>query len=218
VRDLVRAVLLLPLAATACGGGRVAPASCGHVGTFGGDVVGDWTFAGSCVDSDALAILYRIQFETSCTPEITVSDDVTLAAVPATVSFNADGTYAGKVVLSGSIGIRIPTTCLAGTCADLDTRLRAMVAPGGDYRAASCSESVTGCACSLELGRAASETGTYTADGFSLVTQPAEGPSSTYARYAVTEPELHLMTVVPTSAAQDATLRLASDIVLTRRK
>jgi hypothetical protein len=50
----------------------------------------------------------------------------------------------------------------------------------------------------------------------SLTIEPDQGPA-TYTHYCVTDPELHLVTYLPTSAAQDTVLALAADIVLIRQ-
>jgi hypothetical protein len=90
-----------------------------------------------------------------------------------------------------------------------------MVGPDGDFTDASCSETATSCSCSLSLGRVSDQTGTYTADSVSLTIEPDQGPAS-HTNYCVSEPELHLLTYLPTSAAQDTPLALAADIVLVR--
>jgi hypothetical protein len=91
-----------------------------------------------------------------------------------------------------------------------------MVVPGGDASAASCSGAATSCSCSIRLGRAFSQTGTYATSSFFLMTEPDDGPGMN-ASYCVAEPELHLVSRVPSTAAQDAPLIFASDIVLVRR-
>ena len=216
MQKLIQAALLVFLAGAACDGGRTVPAGCGQTSACGGDIVGDWKFAGSCVDTAALAKFYRLRFQTSCAPEVTVTDNARLTYAPTTVSFNADRTYAGRFVMNGTIGIHIPTACLAGTCSDMRAQVLAMVGSGGDLTEASCSETATSCSCSLTLGRVSDRTGTYTADGVSLTLENGQGPGSN-AHYCVTEPELRLMTYLPTSTAQDTPLVFAAEIVLVRQ-
>jgi hypothetical protein len=216
MRWLILVGIALVLPGTACDDRRPTPASCGQVLPCGGDLVGNWQLDGTCVHGAAFAPFYQATLDASCAPEVTVTDDVTGSYVPTMVSFAADGTYAGTFTLRGTIGLRFPNSCLPGTCADLDAKVSAMDDPEDAQNAASCRQAGNSCSCTIKRGFASVQTGTYTADGYTVLTDPSDGPGI-YARYCVREDELHLVSLLPKDASQDSALAFVSDIVLVRR-
>jgi hypothetical protein len=195
-----------------CGGGR-APSACGTTDPCGGDVVGRWAAAGSCVNRSSLQARYMTQLGSECPSGTSVSiGDATQDWAHLDSTFNADLTYTGTTSFADSVEILVPATCLVTrACADLDADFRAWVTPGSGIAAASCTDGGTTCACTITQQQTTTETGTYSTAGILLTTIPSGGVA-TDTRYCVRGSELHLVSI------EDATTGvITSDIVLARR-
>jgi hypothetical protein len=195
------------LSSWGCGGDGGQTGSCGQVPPCGGDIIGSWTAAGSCFDSDNFLAYVLVTFEPGCpagtSPTLTSSN----ANRALSASFAADGTYSGSQTWSGAIDFDVPATCLGGaTCDDLDVAVGRMVDPANGVVAATCTGTTT-CACSVTEGGTASESGTYTTSGSTLETTSAAGVNDT--PYCVSGGLLHLVSL------SGATV--TSDVMLSRR-
>jgi hypothetical protein len=82
-----------------CGG---SGGMCGNTAACGGDIVGTWTIASSCVSGSSA-------ISATC-PGETV--DGANLKVTGTVTYNADMTYTANSILSGSETLMLPLSCV----------------------------------------------------------------------------------------------------------
>ncbi len=126
----------------------------------GGDILGKWTIASSCMSSTS--------FPGCDDGKIDVSD----AVMRGTMEFLADGTYITTVGAVGSMTMKMPASCLMGaTCEGLEASLGAQT--GDDFAAISC-QGTEVCNCKME-GQSQRKVGTYTLYGNVVV---ASAPDS----------------------------------------
>lgn len=154
-------VLGAVLVLAACGGRRGGgggggddddAASCDFA-ACGGDPVGEWRIADSCVTYD------------TSPPEDCPEADASYGTVDmsGTMSLDADGTYSLSTSMSFDVTIDFPTSCLGGaTCDQIEQNL-VLSFPGS-----SCQTSAQGCACTSPFDESSDETGTWEADGGTL--------------------------------------------------
>jgi hypothetical protein len=205
-------IALTPILAT-CGG---SSGSCGKVAPCGGDVVGNWTINGACLNSAALTM----NLVATC-PGASIS--VSSLSVHGDASFNADLTYSVTETVSVSATETIPTSCLqlggiTLTCAQLDQSLQDSIAADPTmYQSAHCSGSAT-CTCSFTLApRTMTETGTYATSGTTITTTASDGTSAS-SDYCRQGNELHLVSLnmtMPMGAMGQA--NIDADTVLTKK-
>jgi len=170
---------------------------CATSSSCGGDLSGTWTVQTSC---------FKVMgaLSADCPTGRILSGE---GSYTGTATYNADGTYSGHLVESGTSTTTIPASCLSLggttlTCDQLTTNSAGVMI--------SC-EGTSECACSLTLtNKDASETGTYTAVGGVLTETPAKG-TVTRSHYCVTGTTL---TITPFPAVDGQTVSGA--IVLTK--
>lgn len=195
-----------------CGGGG-ATTTCGTTDPCGGDVVGTWLPAGSCVSRPSLQALYMTELGAECPSGKSVSiGDATQDWAHVSATFNADLTYMGTTTFEDSVQILVPNACLVTrSCTDLDADFQAMVTPFGGISAASCLQGGATCTCSITQQQYTADSGSYSTAGV-LLTMTPTGGVATDSRYCVRGSELHLMTIDdPTTGV------ITSDIMLARQ-
>jgi hypothetical protein len=203
--DLLALVCLLP----ACGGGGAPVTTCGNTQPCGGDVVGTWVAAGSCVAAESIQVRYMSQLGDECPSGASVSIvDATSDWAAVSSTFDAEGGFSGTATFSASVEISVPAACLVTrSCADLDAELQAMVSEIG-IAAASCRDGAAACTCSVTQQQTSASSGTYRVSGTTLTTLPTGG-SPNDMPFCVRGSEMHLINLDNAG--------IASDIVLRRR-
>jgi hypothetical protein len=187
VAMVVFSAALMPML-SACGGGG---GSCGKVTPCGGDVVGNWTVSGACLDSATL----NMELGMSC-PGAAIS--ISRVNVSGSARFNVDLTYTVTTAASFTAQETIPASCLSSggltlTCAQLDQQLQQDIAADpSTFQSAHCSGS-SSCTCTFTVaGEAQTETGTYTTSGTTFTTTASDGSISSNG-YCVQGNELHIV-------------------------
>ena len=144
----------LAVMVSACGGGALT-ASCANGSACGGDIVGVWTVASSCLSVSGT------DFDMDCPTATVTSSNTTLTG---TQTYGADSTYRTQLTVSVKAIVTLPMSCLAVqgfalTCAQVTQLLMA----DGSFKAATCTAAGTGCACSVAAAdMESSDVGTYT--------------------------------------------------------
>jgi len=191
-------LLLLSVAAapvlSTCGSS--SGGSCGKVAPCGGDIVGNWTITGACVNNAAVTMQIA-QVLPGCT---TATGSTSSIHATGSASFNTDMTYTLTETLSASGQATIPPSCLqvSGfniTCAEADLLLQQFIAttPMG-IQSAHCSGTQS-CVCDFTLApTTTSETGTYSTTGTTLITTANTGTVNS-VDYCVQKNELHMVAV-----------------------
>ena len=201
------AVLVLAAATGACGGGHSPPPNCLQLAPCGGDVVGTWTFIGTCTDiaaqSDSLA-----EF---CPGAAINAFGVSLTG---TFAFNADSTYTASNWHELFVATEtIPLSCAGGaTCAEGNgTETETM--PGSTVTVTTTCTGTSTCTCRVNgMLELSSDAGTWTTSGTTLTM--TGGATSSNLSYCVEENRLHMIKTSTTSTRQ--TTRV-SDIVAVRQ-
>jgi hypothetical protein len=188
--------------------GATAPpsveASCESVAPCGGDVVGTWVVAGSCLPVSGEADMSG--FGLGCT-----SAPVTGALeVTGTWTANADGTFTDETTTLGDVQLELPSECLnvSGTIAMCDRLSGALQSLG--LATVDCVEATGGgCTCSATADQAggmarlsfdAASSGTYASADDVVTTSGRAGVDYSYCTSGDT------MTMTPTTASQVGTL------------
>jgi hypothetical protein len=193
----------------------VAPveAACTAVEPCGGQVVGNWVVAGSCLPVSGMANMSG--FGLGCTQApITGALQVT-----GTWAANADGTFTDGTTTKGDSKLELPASCLtvSGTTTTCDRLGGALQALG--YAEVTCTDAASGggCSCAASVDQAgglaivsfgAAAKGTYTTADNMLTT--AAGSSNAYA-YCVSGNQL-----VMTPQVTGTTGALTGTIVLVK--
>jgi hypothetical protein len=162
------------------GGGLVSvEASCDSVAPCGGDVVGTWGVAGSCLPVSGEANMSGFGLGCTAAPVTGVLE------VAGAWTANADGTFTDNTTTSGASDIELPPECLnvsgtITTCDRLDGALQAL-----GYASVICADSASGgCSCTgtiQQLGGmafvalGAPRSGTYTTSN-DVVAVPGRSP------------------------------------------
>ncbi len=188
-------------------------AQCTDVTPCGGDVVGTWVAAGSCLPVSGMADMTGFGLGCTAAP-VTGTLEVT-----GTWTANADGTFMDQTTTSGDSQIELPSACLnvSGTTTTCDRLGGALQALG--YSLVTCVDAASGggCACSATaeqtgglamLAFGAPTSGTYTTAGNVLTTTASS--NSTYD-YCVSGD-----TLIMTPQGPGRTGTLAGTIVLVR--
>jgi hypothetical protein len=192
-------------------GGDGALASCGKVAACGGDVVGNYTIAGACVNNSAL----NMNVGLDCPGATALASGVSASG---SASFNADLTYTMTQTLTASVTEMIPASCLTQngltlTCTQVDQLLQTLIQmEPGTFQSAHCSGN-TSCTCSFVLApQMMTESGTYVAAGTTLTLTASDGSSSS-GSYCVQGNNLHLLSMDMTMPMGTIT----ADTVLTKK-
>lgn len=189
-------------------------AGCEPVEPCGGDVVGTWVVAGSCLPVSGMANMSG--FGLGCTEApVTGALEVT-----GTWTANSDGTFTDETTTTGDSQIELPFSCLnvSGTTTTCDRLGGALQALG--YASVECVDAASGggCSCGASVNQTgglavlafgAASSGTYTAASNVLTT--SAGPNSNVYAYCVAENQL-----VVTPQATGTTGALTGTIVLVK--
>jgi hypothetical protein len=170
--------------------GLGGPNKCGQVQPCGGDVVGDWTIAGACVDPDAITNDDIESVKTLC-PTLTYKTSYKASGSASFTSTN----YIYDIQQTVTAIIDVPASCLKNfnlTCADVDMLLEQQVGSGADAPTVNCSGS-GGCTCILSAPANIAESGTYTTDGNSLYTTPTGSDAAEATPFCVDGSTLHVI-------------------------
>jgi hypothetical protein len=161
-------------------------ASCEAVAPCGGDVVGTWVAAGSCLPVSGMADMAGFGLGCTAAP-VTGSLEVT-----GTWTANADGSFTDGTTTSGASEIELPADCLnvSGTTTSCDRLSGALQALG--YATVSCVDAASGggCTCSATAAQTgglavvvfgAASSGTYETAENVVTTANPNGGSTEYA-------------------------------------
>lgn len=197
--------LVAVLAVLGCGGSGGGGGSCGKVQPCGGDIHGTWKLNDFCISDPAfLGFNARDLCDTAT---------VTLAgsALSGTATFGADGTLQVDEVISLSMKVDMPASCVpAGTTCD---QLAAALAPAGDAQvsSATCAPAGGGCTCQVaSKPRTVTQSGTFTTSGTTLTQTRASDGVPSDVQYCVQGDTLHVITV------DVGTKEIIGDVVGTR--
>ncbi len=143
----------------------------------GGDIVGDWSISGGCVDDGGNNGLNEL----CATATIDVDFDTT-----GTVSFGADGKFSSNVASSGSLALNLPKECLpalGGSCEDFSSALDSPCTTAADGS----------CACIIPADdNTAGDMGTYSVSGTSLTMTSTSSIAPDELEYCVEGNNLHV--------------------------
>jgi hypothetical protein len=194
----------LALCAAGCGGTDSGGGSCGDASGCGGDVVGNWKIAATC-----LKIVDATSDNATC-PGMKTSADFKMSG---TVAYNSDRTYHTNVTVDGTTVVNMPASCLTQqnvtiTCAQLQQSFEGN-ATGTEFQSVSCSGS-SDCTCTMKLTpEPQMEDGTYSVSGGTL-TQTKTGGTADDSLFCVKGSTL---TLSPT----DSTSVLTGSVSLTKQ-
>lgn len=143
----------------------------------GGDIVGDWSISGGCVDDGGNNGLSEL----CATATIDVDFNTT-----GTVSFGADGSFSSNVANTGSLSLNLPKECLAslgGSCENFSSSFEQPCTTGADGS----------CGCIIPADdNTAGDTGTYSVSGNALTMQSASSTTPDELEYCVEGNNLHV--------------------------
>jgi hypothetical protein len=181
-------------------GGIGGPNKCGEVAPCGGDLVGNWSIEGACVDPDAIENQDLDSFKQIC-PKLSYE---TSYEASGTASFTAT-TYTLDMDLNVTATVFVPKDCLMGlSCGELGLLFNQ--ATGGDTGATISCTGSSDCHCAFVVPESQMETGSYTTSGTILTTTPTGGTADS-TPYCVDGTTLHIITL-----ASDA-MTIVSDII-----
>jgi hypothetical protein len=197
-----------------CGGGHghAAPPNCLQAQPCGGDLVGTWSFLGTCSNLPA----ENQQLQASCPGASLSSVSGTLTGL---LAFNADGTFTATNWHEAFGGREtLPLTCAGGsTCAERNGTTTDSTEGVTVTTTTSCTGTST-CVCRLS-GMLSVTTGSGTYSTSSAVLSLTGLPVASTFSYCVEENRLHLMqvaTIVSTNPPSE-TATILSDIVAERQ-
>ena len=145
-----------------CGGGG---GGCGVADTCGGDVVGSWSIAGTCLSQTASGS----DVIPNC-PAASIS--ILDLQFNGTMQYRADLTYTTQVTGSFTERMILPLECLNTTCAQVNATAQA----DPSLSSASCAAWGTACVCVLSVAPvSAAENGSYTTSGGVMSHAPTTG-------------------------------------------
>ena len=192
-----------------CGGnGGTTGGTCGKVQPCGGNIVGTWTLDAACTSNAPVP-------GKVCATATAVSSNY---QVSGTATFGADMTYSITEVVSGTIDVQVPASCLMSngatvTCADFVTSLEQQN-PG---ESVSCTASGGVCVCTFALSsRTVSENGTYSTAGTVFTETPA-GQTPKSVNYCVQGNTVHVISVDRTTTTSTRQPAIVGDIVGVRQ-
>jgi len=200
-------VAALALFTTGCGGGSGA-AHCGTTQPCGGDVVGAWSFQGTCTNVAAASA----DVAAACPGAAITAESVALTGG---LTFNADLTYAAtNWHETFSVTETVPLSCATGatSCADL-SGTTSDSANGTTINITTTCSGTTVCSCrgngTISVG---SDVGTYSIAGTTL-TMSGASTSGDFS-YCVEESRLHLVQVSTTMTTPTGQAVIKADVVL----
>ena len=215
MRDtLVRLTVVVGLATgllAGCGSnGAIGVDTCGKVQPCGGDIVGTWHLDAACTSSGA-----SVPGEV-CTDASVLSSVYNISG---TATFGADLTYSISEVVSATITVKVPSSCLMSngaivTCTDFGT---SQMQKENSNTSVSCAPSGSSCVCKfIVASRTTSESGMYSTAGTVFTQMPTEGPPSS-TPYCVQGNTVHVITVDDTMTTSTGQSTIAGDVVGTKQ-
>jgi len=179
---LVFSIALAPILST-CGSNGLG--SCGKVQPCGGDVVGNWSIVGECINTASM----NMEIMAEC-PGATVNTSG--LRVTGSASFNADMTYSVTEMISATVSETIPASCLTTqglTCTQLNQLLQQEAAMDPSGISGRCVGS-SACTCTFTIpSMTVTDSGTWATSGTNILIDGSPSP------YCVQGNELHLMTL-----------------------
>jgi hypothetical protein len=151
-----------------CGGG--SGGTCANSPACGGNIVGTWKITSACASASPS------MFDMSC-PGASESGNLTATG---TYTFNADMSYSTSVLVSGTVTVGLPASCLSMggvtvTCDELNA-LFASGAGGMAAGSAHCSSAGSNCNCTISMTNSPqNDSGTYTTTAAGLLSLMAGG-------------------------------------------
>ncbi len=142
---------------------------CLNAAGCGGNIVGTWKIASSCLTIDPASIMNM-----SCPGETTSTSGLKYSG---TVTYAADMTYTTNYTTSGNITFSLPASCLMQqgitlTCDQLSQALAGQPMMMGTSSGSCSTASGGGCTCKIALSNVdSSASGTYTTTGSGSLTQ-----------------------------------------------
>lgn len=211
-RSMVAVLFLSSWGLMSCGGSSDgAGGSCGMVQPCGGDIVGTWKFAASCIVDQSVLGLDATQ----------ICDTATINAENSVISgiatFKTDMTYSVSLTSTPKFKLTVPNDCLQGAaCADLQTAIT--TDPSSDVQSASCATQGSACVCNVvSKSMSDTETGTYTTSGSTLTSGPTAAQQDD-TPYCVQGNQLHVISVdMSTSMGAMGKVKITADIVGTKQ-
>ena len=158
-------------ASSAGSGGTGGALSCANVTACGGDVVGSWTVASSCLKLSGDMDLSIVSL--GCT-SVPVTGSLTTTG---TFIARADGTYTDNTTTIGSVSFPLAPTCLTVSSVDVTCDRAANIFPAAGWKTASCTDTNGTCNCTLSTEQQAglghvlpftTPNGNYTVSGETL--------------------------------------------------
>jgi hypothetical protein len=209
--------LALALGVSSCGSSGDG-GSCGKVQPCGGDPTGTWDITLACLDSAIVASSFQ---DPQCPTATASLGQFTTTGV---ASFNADKSYSVTEMVSISLNVVLPPSCLAAidttaTCAQVAQAIldadAASASPS--FSTVSC-VAVNGCRCSLAFApMTMTDAGTWSTSGTNIdLMSTTSGNSS--PPYCVAGNEIHVITLDMTMPMGPmGTVKIAGDLVATKR-
>lgn len=160
-----------------CGGG--GGGSCSTPAACGGNIVGTWKVASSCISTSGSGAT------PDCPQQMLKISNYTVSG---TVTYNADMTYTATRSLSGDTETTLPASCLmfqgtTVTCAQLQAAITSD--PTSGYQSVTCTAAASGCTCSGKIVQDnLNETGTFSTAG-NVLTETATGGQPSLSDYCV---------------------------------
>jgi hypothetical protein len=175
---------------------------CGQVQPCGGDIRGTWKTAGSCINPPEVLSKITAPLGLMCPAGSAPSLARSSSNRSLSSTFNDDGTFDGTSVLTGTLVVDVPASCLGGgACADLQAALQPLVSPSTGFIAATCTGTAT-CTCDITNGGISHMTGTYTTSG--SVLEITSGGAVTDTDYCVSGSFLHFINLDGSTVITDS--------------
>ena len=185
-----------------CGGSGDSGGTCGNTPACGGDIVGTWTIASSCVTPGP-----------SMPAVCQGTNDIANIKITGTITYNADMTYTGNSLVSGSETVMLPLSCLTSSNAPATCdQLGQLYMKDPTNQSATCSGSSI-CTCKIVISETSMTTGTYATTAAGLLADTPTGESPSQTDYCVKGKTL---TLSPHAAAGMMGQTLTGTITLTK--
>lgn len=198
------------LAAGGCTGSTSGNTSnCGKVAACGGNVVGTWKVADSCITSSTASMP-----NTSCPGETL---QVASFQASGTLTLNADMTYTTALSTAATLQLVEPLSCLSSGTVTATCDQLAMGLNAADAGSANCTTSGMNCNCTSTFSQpTTTQTGTYSLSGTTVTITPANGTASTDS-YCVQGSTLHVLSLPTSMTMGSGGVTASMDIVATKQ-
>jgi hypothetical protein len=175
-------------------GNAAVSLGCEPAPACGGDPVGTWQIATSCLDIDLSSYTAECDGATARAVDF---------GVTGTITYDADLTYTLTSTLSGRVVASWPAPCLTPangiqvTC----EQLRAALLAPGTYQSITCVPASSGCTCSLEMNAESSwSEGRYVTDAAGVLTETDSTGSARQRDYCVKDGATMTLSPYPAGA------------------